>query len=1084
MTFPVNPTQGESYADEYNSIWEYHGTKWHRKVVTNPNDTLYPVRLLSSGGPTADPILGGGGENNQNTADAPQKWSREATNTTILTASGAQFGVNSIKAIGNGDQTYNIVSLPGLTNIYVNVPIAGTTVSDQSYVTENGAVNAMNALFTVTPLAGGGDYVPVFPSSDAVEVVGYSQAEVKVPITEKEPGVPHLQAASARSGHDSRFWTDQVINQPGEYYEVRITNSGRFLLGLGRVDNGDRDAMANDTGTAASGVYLSQAFYNYGAYHAPWTYYGLVSSEGRTGQGWTGPVDKQYRYNQIVQGFHNTDPNGFGILFRIGIRDDGRFYCAYYDEGRSNEFIETMYSGSTLPGGDYFLVVKLWDGSSTLVELPKRAATDPAAPVLNWRYIESPDGSFSYPLFATVEEAVYVDQQAGGGGTYHTHVYPDDPSSTTWYVPTTLDTHDAPAAPAVTTERPYVEIPTLADEQFGPAAFDLADVTVDELSNVTYNVKPVGQDTYTTTVTGLPAGLAYDGLFSVSGSAPEVSGDTQSNPSDQYTITVTRTNAYGSTSDQHVLTVTNLTQPVTPVTGFTFVAGTTPLVDSDTLADGSAVTLNNVLDDGNRIIIPGTWVEQFVLPAISGPGDCVYLGRRTGNLGNGIADGDFGDYIKWAYNDVNQVRSTIYAGGASQETVVFSATDSFYDYGIELDGSQLHILAEAETSNDMVSEPTVDNGGTFNRRVTRNGFTSGGSVTLTLAVKGSTMDIGTTGLNEFEPADPPVSIVTPWTKALDFSGSAERTQQVSTNFSYNPVMMNGVSSQVPMPAAGAGNTATSSTAQPWATAMVFKPDYNTSNQHIWNVGEGNVSSSSDNIYVRLSSGGALYFGWGRSGELNECYIGSIFNQIQNNEWIGLYVAHNGARFNASNATPANLLSAFDIRLFGESTTYYSGNPGVWTPGTNISNQWGSNLSQTGARMDRQVSGATTIGGRGANRSYHGKVASMVITTLRRGQPMPGDAEIKAMVTDPVAWLQTYKVGQPYRLPYSSAEFSFSFNDSGSAYGTQVWLMGDTVSDGFAQIRNRVYPAIQNIYPLNMISMVSNDIQNVTIPGLS
>ena len=113
-------------------------------------------------------------------------------------ALGAQFGVNSIKAVGNGDLTYNIVSLPGLTNIYVGVPVDGTEVSGVTYVTENGAVNAMNALFTVTPLAGGGDYVPVFPISDAVEVVGYNQAEVKASITEKEPGVPHLRALGVR----------------------------------------------------------------------------------------------------------------------------------------------------------------------------------------------------------------------------------------------------------------------------------------------------------------------------------------------------------------------------------------------------------------------------------------------------------------------------------------------------------------------------------------------------------------------------------------------------------------------------------------------------------------------------------------------------------------------------------------------------------------------------------------------------------------------------------------------------------------------------------------------------------------------
>ena len=45
-------------------------------------------------------------------------------------------------------------------------------------------------------------------------------------------------------------------------------------------------------------------------------------------------------------------------------------------------------------------------------------------------------------------------------------------------------------------------------------------------------------------------------------------------------------------------------------------------------------------------------------------------------------------------------------------------------------------------------------------------------------------------------------------------------------------------------------------------------------------------------------------------------------------------------------------------------------------------------------MDREVGGVLTIGGRGNNRSFHGKVASMVITTLEKNVPMPNDAEIK------------------------------------------------------------------------------------------
>ena len=87
----------------------------------------------------------------------------------------------------------------------------------------------------------------------------------------------------------------------------------------------------------------------------------------------------------------------------------------------------------------------------------------------------------------------------------------------------------------------------------------------------------------------------------------------------------------------------------------------------------------------------------------------------------------------------------------------------------------------------------------------------------------------------------------------------------------------------------------------------------------------------------------------------------------------------------------------------------------------------------------------------------------------------------------MGWLTSYKVGNAFRLPWQSADagFNFSLNDGSSAYSTQVWLMGDGTSDSYSNmIRNQVQPSDQNYTKLNLISMVSNDIQNVTIAGLS
>ena len=323
---------------------------------------------------------------------------------------------------------------------------------------------------------------------------------------------------------------------------------------------------------------------------------------------------------------------------------------------------------------------------------------------------------------------------------------------------------------------------------------------------------------------------------------------------------------------------------------------------------------------------------------------------------------------------------------------------------------------------------------------------------------------------------------TSWTKALDFSGSAERTEMVTGSYYYNPMMMAGTNNQVAAPTAG--NTVSSG--HPWATAVVFKHDANNSNQHIWNLGEG-AGTNDDNIYLRLAADQQLYFGWGRDGDYNECQIGFL----NSSTWGGIYIANNGARF-GDGCTAAQLASAFDIRLL-------INKPGGWdfvTPtgfsSSNIAAEE-SRWTQTGGRMNRQYSGKLTLGGRGANRSYNGKIASFVTTTLKCGVAMPDDAEILEMVTDPQGWLTEYRVrqagpsGGTFRHPsQTTTNWTWALSSGlGRGAATQIWLMGDGQYDSYSNmIRNQVHPTDQNYFKMNMISMVSNDIQNVNIPGLT
>jgi len=262
--------------------------------------------------------------------------------------------------------------------------------------------------------------------------------------------------------------------------------------------------------------------------------------------------------------------------------------------------------------------------------------------------------------------------------------------------------------------------------------------------------------------------------------------------------------------------------------------------------------------------------------------------------------------------------------------------------------------------------------------------------------------------------------------------------------------------------------------RPWATSIVFKADRNNSNQHIWNYGEG-ASNNNDNISLRLAANGELFLVWGQEGSgSNEL---KITTNISSSNWYGVYIAFKGQRFSSNNATAANLTDAFDVRIMSSVDSFAS-------VGFNQSGV--SKWTSTGLGMGRAFGGNLTIGGRYGNRSFHGKVASMVVTTLKANQVMPTDNEILKMTTDPIKWVNNFKVGNDYRrASFGSASSNFQINQTNSAEGTQVWLMGDGALDSYANgMRNYIQTGDQNSTKMQLNSMVSNDIETVNINGLT
>ena len=531
---------------------------------------------------------------------------------------------------------------------------------------------------------------------------------------------------------------------------------------------------------------------------------------------------------------------------------------------------------------------------------------------------------------------------------------------------------------------------------------------------------------------------------------------------------------------------------VVPVTGVTLEGPAANQTGNNLFDTGDHgwISIDEQLSAGERFIMDSTFIGDLV-DAMPDDSD-MYIGLKSGTWTDAYSANFIGaTYLYIARYDTNNVRLRIY-GANGLYTSMWSTTvagAAYFGAFIEVtnSGNNVRIGIQHDTSfpYSLTSTAYADWGTALKFQTGDQGYgitsvdvmvLASGNLAGNLAGMDSA-DVDWTALSEVNVPTPAVTNDTNWTKALDFSGSSERAQQVDSGNNFAPIRMGGLSRLAAAPTT-AGYTSNDINARPWACAIVFRADGNSSNQHIWNQGEGS-GSTDDNIYLRLSSARRLYFGWGRSGDLNELYIGTITA----NRWYGIYVGHNGTRLSGANATSGNLAAAFDVKLMSD----VDGFTALSDQGSQA--EWGnvsSNLYSTlGGRMDRSITGNFTIGGRGSNRNFHGKIASMVVTTLNRNAAMPTDAEIKTMITDPVKWVTDYKVGNSYRPPQNSSSLSnFQRNSSTPAYSTQVWLMGDGTNDGYAQIRNWIYPAIQNVYPLNMISMVSNDIQTVTINGLT
>jgi hypothetical protein len=1039
--------------DSSNPVYEFFGvpyTEFQDKDGNSFSDAATTAAYITAQANVAS------GSTIQFGATDSVNFSRDLTNTSILSSTGDSFGVNAIKAVGTSDGlitiTENVSS--GGTNLMESIRPNYVTIEGQTQAqTQTSVVNSLNALFTVTPVGAAAD--------DVFASFTYSAGDAAMTAFGDVTDNADVATKGSNTGsalNDGIYSTVRPISANGEYFE--FDNTGRdvkrkFVIGLKRTSEITSSTVLSDNTAVGEDMALAVRLKANATYeHSP---YGAV----------------------IENGFYSRPQKS--NKYRAGMDSNGRLFISHFDED-DDAWQVIVRSALITANEDYSLVIFLnQEGANTISSVSSYQVNEGSV-TLNYRYIESPDGAFYYPLFATTAEAAYADEVAGGSGTYHSHTFIDElPSSNTWYMPSTGGVHAGGSAPSNTASITYSAISTGVDSNYAPAAFDIADLAINENTVINYEVAPSG-GSYTVTASGMPSGVSLSGNNLV-GTTPEVSGFTDSNPSDTFTITTTRTNAFGSATDNFVLTVNNTTVNTAAISGFTHVTGSVALVDSNTLDDGSAVELDDDINDGQRFHISNEFFNSNIIPALANVNDTVFIGFKDPSSTSWGSIG-FADFLLgWRFKRTSAYVIQASRGGNGLSTASnnhnISGSTIGYDFYLSNKSDRLEATADA-ASNNKDNEPSNADGGSW-AFVTD--VDSGSTVDrqIVIATRDTQMDITLTGLTEY--ALPVVSSrATSFTKAVDFSGG-EYLRLISNSNSNSVLKMSGMG----VAAGGnstAGYTSNDYYARPWATSIVFKVDGNNSNQYIWNSGEG-TSSSQDNIYLRVDANRDLYFGWGRNGvgsvpDRNECKIATA---ISTSAWYGAYITSTGERLSSGAATAANLADCFDIRLMSTSDSFAS-------VGSNLSTS--SNWVETGSSMTRNVVGMFTIGAQSGSRTFYGKVASMVVTTLKNNQAMPVDAEIKKMITDPQQWVTDYKLGQTAMSSAGTGGSTFLFpsavptpNNYTAVRSTQVWLMGDGSSDSFSNgIRSYILPTDTGNVRLYFNSMVSNDIETVTIAGLS